>query len=59
MSSRRISYRPRPDTTPQTERSVLGEVYAYLLNANQKGRLRDKSGPEDVKGRSESDFHAK
>jgi hypothetical protein len=59
MSSRRISsYRARPDATVQRERSVLGAIYALVLTAKEKGRIADTNDPEDVKGRSESDFHA-
>jgi hypothetical protein len=54
-----ISYAPRSDTTPEAEASALANVYRLILDsAKKRGRLPDKSGPEDVKGRSENDFHA-
>jgi hypothetical protein len=28
----RIVYSPRPDATPEAERSVLGSVYRFILN---------------------------
>jgi len=42
----------------QRERSVLGAIYALVITAKEKGRIADTNDPEDVKGRSESDFHA-
>jgi hypothetical protein len=42
----------------QRERSVLGAINALVLTAKEKGRIADTNDPEDVKGRSESDFHA-
>jgi hypothetical protein len=59
MGRPRIRYVARPNATPRTERSVLGAVYAFVLSAKQRGRIPDKNDPEDVKGRSQSDFHAK
>jgi hypothetical protein len=59
MSRARITYRAHPDATPQTETSVLGAVYAFVLSAEQRGRLRDRSGPEDEKERSKNDSLAK
>jgi hypothetical protein len=58
MSDPRITYTPHPDATVQRERSVLGAIYALVLTAKEKGRIADTNDPEDVKGRSESDFHA-
>jgi hypothetical protein len=59
MNSPRSTYTPRSDATEQRERSVLSAIYALVLTGKEKGRRRDKSGPEDVKGRSESGFHSK
>jgi hypothetical protein len=59
MSSPQITYTPRSDTTPEAEASALANVYRRILDsAKKRGRLPDKSGPEDVKGRSENGFHA-
>jgi hypothetical protein len=56
MSSRRItSYRARADATPQTERRVLGVVYAFVLGATQRGPLPNKSGPDDAMKGSKND----
>jgi len=54
-----ITYAPRPDTTPQTELNALAACYRFILDSAQnRGRFLDKSGPDDVKGRSRNDFHA-
>ena len=55
----RIVYRARDDAKPEAQASALAGIYRLALNSAQKrGRLLDKSGPEDVKDRSENDFHA-
>ena len=59
MSSPAVTYSSRPDYSPKAERNALAACYRFILDrANERDRLFDKSGPEDVKGRSESDFHA-
>jgi hypothetical protein len=54
-----ITYAPRLDATPEAELGALSSIYAFIL---QKHQERQKAtlpgGPEDVKGRSENDFHA-
>ena len=47
MSEPRITYAPRPDVTAETELSTLAVVYRIVLNANQRGRIPYKSGPDD------------
>ena len=58
---RNITYTPCPNASPEAEISTLANVYRFILDchAKKRGRTLDESGPEDVKGRSESDFHAK
>jgi len=51
----RIVYRPRLDTSPQAEVSALAACYRIVLSANGRGRLPDKSGPDDKKERSKDD----
>jgi hypothetical protein len=60
MSSPRITYTSRPDATPQAERSALANVYAFILDsANKRGRLSDKSGPDDaMKGQKHDRAHS-
>jgi hypothetical protein len=59
MSEPRISYSGYLDTTPEAEMSALANVYRLILDsAKKRGRSYREGGPEDVKGRSESDFHA-
>jgi hypothetical protein len=54
-----ITYVPRLDATPEAELGALSSIYAFVL---QMHRERQKAtlpgGHEDVKGRSENDFHA-
>jgi hypothetical protein len=45
-----VTYTPRPDATPETELSALSGVYAFILDcAKKRGRLPDRSGPEDAR----------
>jgi hypothetical protein len=46
----RIVYRARDDATPEAEVSALVACYRIVLSANGRGRLLDKSGPDDAKG---------
>jgi hypothetical protein len=51
--SRRIAYSPRPDATPEGERTALANVHRFILErAKKRGRLPDKSGPNDAERRS-------
>jgi len=48
MDKPRISYTPHPDVTPAAEQSVLATCYRIILDsAKTRGRLPDKSGPDD------------
>ena len=48
MSSARIVYSQRSDTAPETEASVLANVYRLALDsAKKRGRLPDECGPDD------------
>jgi hypothetical protein len=50
MSKPRINYAPRPDPTPEAESSALAAVYRLIIeSARKRGRLLDKSGPEDAR----------
>jgi hypothetical protein len=42
-----ITYAARSDAPPEAEISALAAVYRIVLGAKQKGRLPDKSGPDD------------
>jgi hypothetical protein len=60
MSSPFVSYTPHPDATPETEISALAACYRIVLDsAKKRGRLLDKSGPDDAKERSKDDSSAK
>jgi hypothetical protein len=47
MTNPRIVYRPRADTTPEGELSVLASVYAYLLKSYDSKKA-NKPAPEPV-----------
>ena len=51
MPSPAVSFAPHPETTPQTELSVLADVYRFVLDCHAKkgDRLPDKSGLEDAR----------
>jgi hypothetical protein len=54
VSSSEVIYRVRPDATPGAEISALANVYRFILNSAQKrGRLLDKSGPDNPERRSD------
>ena len=56
MSEPRITYTARPDITPEVESSALAAVYKLCLeksHANKRGRLLDKSGPNNPERRSD------
>jgi hypothetical protein len=49
----RIVYRTRDDATPEAQASALAGIYRLVLDsAKKRGRLLDKSGPDDEKERS-------
>ena len=54
MSNPRITYTSRSDTTAETELAALANVYRIILDsAKKRGRLLNKSGPEDPERRSD------
>jgi hypothetical protein len=55
MSSVRIIYTPRPDTTPESEVSALAAIYKFAL---AKQRAAHPAAPNEAKG-SENDRPAK
>jgi hypothetical protein len=59
MNNSRIVYRARDDATPQAEMAALVAIYKICLESYAKKGTTRPGSPEDVKGRSESDFHAK
>jgi hypothetical protein len=59
QSNSQITYTSRSDATAEAEVNALANVYRLIIeSAKKRGRFLDKSGPEDVKGRSDNDFHA-
>jgi len=50
MTNPAITYAPRPDTTPETEISALGNVYRFILDCHAKKEATPTSRPEDAKG---------
>ncbi len=60
MDSPRITYAGPTNTTPETEISAVANVYKLVIDsARKRGRLPDKSGPDDAKGRIKNDSRAK
>jgi hypothetical protein len=63
MDSPRLTYSPRPDTTPEAEVSALASVYRFLLL--EKGESNDLTGTstkectisQDTKGKDNADLH--
>ena len=51
MSETHVTYKPRPDATPETEKEVLASVYAFVLRTH---RERQEASfprlPEDAEG---------
>lgn len=41
MSSPRIIYAPRPDTTPDSEIAVLANVYSFVLRCGEARRAEE------------------
>ncbi len=56
MTNPAITYTPRPDTTPETEISALGNVYRFILDCHAKKNAAsvDSANGDDAKG-SEND----
>jgi hypothetical protein len=49
-----ITYAPRPDALREAELTALAACYRIILDsAKKRGRLPDKSGPEDPERRSD------
>ncbi len=51
MTNPAITYTPRPDTTPETEISALGNVYRFILDCHAKKNAAsvDSANGDDVK----------
>jgi hypothetical protein len=61
VSSPAVTYAQRHDATPEAEISALAAIYRLCLESHtqKRGRLPDKSGPDDAKERSKDDSSAK
>jgi hypothetical protein len=46
MNSPRITYIPRPDATPETELSVVANVYAYLIKTHDSKKGAEHAQPQ-------------
>jgi len=50
MSSFRVAYIPRPNTTQEAELSALASVYTFILQKHQeRQRATRPGGPDDAK----------
>jgi hypothetical protein len=45
MNNTRISYAARPDATPESELSVLANVYSYLIQTHDSKRATESAQP--------------
>ncbi len=50
MDSVCITYKPRPDATPESELTALTAVYAFVLEAHAKKSAAKQSGQDDAPG---------
>ncbi len=58
MNEPAISYTARSDAAPETEASALANVYRLILDsAKKRGRLLDKSGPDDARKDQDARTH--
>jgi hypothetical protein len=46
----RITYTPRPDTSPELEVAALVATYRYILDCHAKKKAVEGSGGEDATG---------
>lgn len=54
-----IVYAKRSDATQEAETAALANICRLILDSTKKrGRLPDKSGPEDTKGSKHDSRHA-
>jgi len=52
----KITYTLRPDATPASELAALANIYRFIIDsASKRGRLPDKSGPDDAMKGSNND----
>ena len=54
MDGLRITYAPRPDVTPESELSVLANVYAYLIKTRDRKKVAEPAQLQNWRGK-ESD----
>lgn len=47
MDSTRITYRPRPDATPEDEVRALAEAYRFILQASEEKKKGARPGTLD------------
>jgi hypothetical protein len=52
VSSSRIAYATRSETTPESEISTLANIYRYILNCAAKKEATHPGSPDDAERRS-------
>ena len=50
MDSVCVTYKPRPDATPESGLTALTAVYAFILEAHAKKCAAKQSGQDDAQG---------
>jgi len=58
MSSARITYTPRPNTTSESEALALASVYRFILNCHAKKKGGAGHTADDAKGEFKDEFRA-
>ena len=62
MSEPAVSYKPRSDTTPESELATLAAVYRFIINCHARKEATPTSRPDDgtkVKEDSANEHHSK
>jgi hypothetical protein len=54
MDNVRITYKPQPDATPESELAVLAAIYAFILDCHAKKKAAEASGGQDDGKRDKS-----
>jgi hypothetical protein len=48
-----VTYEPRPDTKPESERATLAVVYRFIIDCHARRKAAPESRPENPERRSD------
>jgi hypothetical protein len=51
VSGVQVTYRPRPDATPESELSVLANIFAYLIKTHDSKKAAEPAQLKTVKAK--------